>query len=464
MNEEIALDDWYERSWKREFPELSGDSSECAWIKNTQICVCVGDLTKEETDAVLVMNNNTLELKKGGQLNKHIDLAAGPYVQEECEHIISENGAQLPGNAVMTGAGSLPSKNIVHVIAYPGPPQILDLQLGVKTGLKLADERGLRSIALPAIGAGAMGLSLIDSARVLSRGILSFLECPPRTIRKIRIVLFEESLRSMFAQELKSEFAPIQALEGYSPLSVPCEDEDCIAGIIAPTGDAFSEGNTTPIATAEFRVYGRDRKCVTSAVNSLRGIFAKHCTVQRVTHKLVPRLIQSCWAWLRDVASKHDTDLKKEAHNSTIIVDGNSDDVALVVSCIWQEIGRLAENQNEIAKRKLMAQYVRWHYVILDREIAVNEKVSSTIEEALNNKSDGVALFMNNHTYKVDFKSMTVVSCGTKYQPLRLSRKLLTEAGRLTDLICFTLCVRDLNSMFPLFSCENLPSVDPVSL
>ncbi|KAJ7389377.1 Poly (ADP-ribose) polymerase [Desmophyllum pertusum] len=435
VDEEFPLVDYEEMSWKSavtELPQIEAvDSSECTWINSTQVRVCVGDLTKEEVDAVLIMNQDRLDLKKGGQLNKHIALTAGPSVQKECKRIIKENGAQLPGNAVLTDAGNLGCKNLLHIIAYPGKPQILDLQLGVKTGLQLADERGLGSVALPAIGAGQMGLSLADSARVLSGGILSFLERPPQNLRKIRIVLYDESLLSTFAQDVKNEFAPIKTLEEYSALSTARLDDDCLPEE-PPWDDALSERSSkAPSATtAEFRVYGKDKKSVTNTVNSLRGVFARHCTLQRVTHKLVPRLLQNCWAWLCDVASKQETDLKKETHNSTIIVGGNSDDVAMVVGCIWQKINRLAENQSEVEKRRLLAQYVRWHYVILDREIAFSEKLSSTIEEACNQRCQEVTLLMNNLNYKVDFNSMTVMSCCSKYPPLRLSRKLLNETGR----------------------------------
>ena len=133
----------------------------------------------------------------------------------------------------------------------------------------------------------------------------------------------------------------------------------------------------------------------------------KHLTVQRVTHKLVPSLFESSWTWLCGVASKHQTDLKNEVYN-TIVVSGNSGDVASVVGCFWQEISSLAENQNNLEKRKLMSYYVRWHYIILDKEIALTEKLSSTIEEACNQEKEGVTLYMDDHKYCVDFKLMTV--------------------------------------------------------
>lgn len=415
------------------------DSSECTWIQNTQIRVCVGDLTKEVVDAILITNKDNLDLTKGGQLNKHINLAAGPSVKKQCKLIINENGTQLPGNAVMTSAGNLPCKKIVHVIAYPGPPQILDLQLGVKYGLQLADERGMSSIALPTIGAGCMGLTPSNSAQVISGGILSFLERRPKNLREIKIVLYDDSLLPTFAQEVKNDFAPIKALQEYSLLSTERLDEECIPQVTNwNTGINGGRAKNPPVNTvnAEFRVYGKDRRTVTNAVNSLRSVFAKHVTVQRVTHKLVPRLFESSWKWLCEVASKHQTDLKNEAHNDTIMVAGNSDDVASVVGCIWQEINRLSENQNNLEKRKLMSQYVRWHYIILENEIALTEKLSSTIEEACRQEKEGVTLIMDDHKYCVDFKSMTVKElCCSKYPPLRLSRKILADVGKLTQFV-----------------------------
>ena len=441
MNEEILPVDGHENSPNNTLPEIpepmpleAVNSWECTWIKNTAIQICVGDLTKQSTDAVVIMNKDSLNLMKGGELNAQIALAAGPSVKEECQRIIAGSGAQLPGEAIITGAGNLPCKHLIHVISYPGPPQILDLQLGVKKGLQLADARGLVSISLPAIGAGGMRLSQVDSSRVLSGGILSFLERTPQSLREIKIVLYLESMLWTYSQEMRKEFVPIVTLEEYSPLSALWQDDYDKLPVLHHRLDAdktLSEGNTKkPPATAtQFRVYGKDRKSIMNTVNGLRTVFAKHCTVHRVTHKMVTQVTQCCWTSLSDVASQHDVELVIEAHDDAITVRGNSDDVSLVVARIWQEITRLSEQQSEAERRKLLAQYVRWHYVILDKEIGINEKVSATIEDACNRKSDGVSLFVKDCEYRVDFKAMTVLSSRSNYAPLRLSRRLLSESG-----------------------------------
>ena len=90
----------------------------------------------------------------------------------------------------------------------------------------------------------------------------------------------------------------------------------------------------------------------------------------------------------------------------------------------------LAEQQNDTERRKLLAQYVRWHYVILDREIAINENLSAVLEDAYNQKWDEVNLFVTDRKYTVDLKSMTVLSKRSSFPPLRLSRRLVSESGK----------------------------------
>ena len=420
-------------------PSLVAPSlEECIWIKNTHIRITVGDLIQQTTDAVLILNNERLCLNSGGVLNAQIARFAGAGLKEECKRIIERSGPQLPGEALITGSGNLPFKHLVHVINYPGSPQILDLQLSVKRGLQLADAHGLSSIALPAIGAGSMGLSFQESARVLSGGILSFLERPPQFLREIKIILFLESMLWTYSQEIKTQFVPFINLEEYSPLSSFVQGQDPIPTVLQYSNPPPSLDNSldnrnpkAPVSTTEFRVYGKDKKNIMATINSLRTVYAKHRAAQRVSHKLVPQVTRYCWPLLSTLASQYDADLiTEDSNSSTITVCGNSEDVSFVVGRIWEEITRLAEQQNDTEKRKLLAHYVRWHYIILDKEIGFNDELSAIIEDARNRKCEGVNLLVNDCEYRVDFNSMTVLYSQSNYPPLPLCRRTSAEAGR----------------------------------
>ena len=98
------------------------------------------------------------------------------------------------------------------------------------------------------------------------------------------------------------------------------------------------------------------------------------------------QVTQYCWPLLSTLASQNDVDLiTEDSNSSTITVCGNSEDVSFVVGRIWEEITRLAEQQNDIERRKLLAHYVRWHYIILDNEFGFNDASS-----ALSSKMPGI--------------------------------------------------------------------------
>ena len=405
---------------------------ECIWIKNTHIWITVGDLIQQTTDAVLILNNQRLCLKKGGVLNAQIARFAGAGLKEECNRIVERSGPQPPGDALITGSGNLPFKHLVHVINYPGSPPILDLQMGVRQGLQLADAHGLSSIALPAIGAGSMGLSFQESAQVLSGGILSFLDRPPQFLREIKIVLYFESMLWTYSTEIKAQFVNCINLEEYSPLS------DTIPTVLQYSNSPPSLENSldnrnlkAPVSITEFRVYGKDKKNIMATIDGLRTAYAEQRAAQGISHKLVPQVTQYCWPLLSTLASQNDVDLiTEDSNSSTITVCGNSEDVSFVVGRIWEEITRLAEQQNDIERRKLLAYYVRWHYIILDKEIGFNDEISAIIEDARNRKCEGVNLLVNDCEYRVDFNSMTVLYSRSNYPPLRLCRRTSAEAGR----------------------------------
>lgn len=123
-----------------------------------------GDITQEEVD--VIVNAANTGLKGGGGVDGAIHRAAGSSVMEECRRI----GGCRTGEAVITGAGRLKAKKIIHT---PGP-----VWHGGKSGeaellrscyaasFRLAAEHSLRSIAFPAISTGVYGYPVEAAARI----------------------------------------------------------------------------------------------------------------------------------------------------------------------------------------------------------------------------------------------------------------------------------------------------------
>jgi O-acetyl-ADP-ribose deacetylase (regulator of RNase III) len=135
-----------------------------------KITIKQGDITREEVD-VLVNAANT-GLRGGGGVDGAIHRAAGPSVKKECRRL----GGCKTGEAVITGAGNLKAKNIIHT---PGPvwkggnkgePE--QLRNSYSNSFSLAKKNGFKSIAFPSISTGIYGYPLEKASKIaLEEGI-----------------------------------------------------------------------------------------------------------------------------------------------------------------------------------------------------------------------------------------------------------------------------------------------------
>src|SRR5262245_20128901 len=132
------------------------------------------DLTALPVDAIVNAANESLQL--GGGVAGAIRLRGGPSIQEECDRI----GHCDTGDAVVTGAGHLRSRWIIHAV---GPVwrggqfgEEMLLASAILAALKRADEVGAKSVAVPAISTGVYGFPLDQAAEISVAAACSFAE------------------------------------------------------------------------------------------------------------------------------------------------------------------------------------------------------------------------------------------------------------------------------------------------
>ncbi|NXH79319.1 PAR14 polymerase, partial [Hydrobates tethys] len=175
------------------------------------IAVYKADLCTHPVDVVVNASNE--DLKHIGGLAQALLKAAGPELQQECDELVRRNGNLQPGCAVITGAGKLPCKNVIHAV---GPRWRKDdaekcvylLRKTVKKSLQLADTFNHRSIALPAISGGIFGFplelctySIVSSIKETleeSMGDSSLKEVHLVDIAQNNIEAFSKALREVF--------------------------------------------------------------------------------------------------------------------------------------------------------------------------------------------------------------------------------------------------------------------------
>ena len=170
-------------------------------LDQTQLELVEGDITELDVDAVVNAANEHLQL--GAGVAGAIRAKGGPSIQEECNRI----GGTPVGTAVMTGAGHLRAKRVIHAVG----PQMGEgeedkkLASAIRAALALADRRGLKSIALPAISTGIFGFPIERAARVMLTEIQRFLQGGTK-LERVVICLWGEEAFGVFKRELRRGF------------------------------------------------------------------------------------------------------------------------------------------------------------------------------------------------------------------------------------------------------------------
>jgi len=152
-----------------------------------------GDITEEHVDAIVNAANSRLVL--GAGVAGAIRQKGGPQIQAECDAI----GPIEVGGAAVTTAGNLPARWVIHAAGMPpgGSATEATVHASVRRSLELAREKGCRTIAIPAIGAGIGGFPVQRCAEVLLSEAKDHLS-GETTLEEIRFVLFGEPTYRIF--------------------------------------------------------------------------------------------------------------------------------------------------------------------------------------------------------------------------------------------------------------------------
>ena len=167
--------------------------------------VVTGDLLKEPVDAIVNAANS--HLAHGGGVAAAIARAAGSALEEDGDRIVAERGEVPAGEAVVTTAGRLPFKGVIHAV---GPHQGLGreeerLVQALQAAFLRAHERGWASVSFPAVSSGIFAVPLDVCARAYVRAVRGFFAAHPDTsLQTVRLCLFDGPLAALVKAELSS--------------------------------------------------------------------------------------------------------------------------------------------------------------------------------------------------------------------------------------------------------------------
>lgn len=167
-------------------------------VKGKKIRLMQGDLTELAVDAIVNAANTALVL--GGGVAGAIRMKGGPSIQEECNRI----GGTTVGQAVTTGAGKLKAHYVIHAAGprYGEGNDEEKLHNATVNSLKRGTEKGMLSLAFPAISTGIFGFPKDRCADIMLNATRSFLETEETSLQEVIFCLWSKDDLDLFARTL----------------------------------------------------------------------------------------------------------------------------------------------------------------------------------------------------------------------------------------------------------------------
>jgi len=163
-------------------------------LKDTEIKVIRGDITELKVEAIVNAANNKLVM--GGGVAGAIKKKGGKIIEEEA---IGKAPIEV-GEAVYTGAGTLPAKYVIHAatMGMDFKTDEVKVRASCKNALKVAKELKLKSLGFVALGCGVGGFPLLASAKIMTQEVYRYIRAGESSLKEISFCLYDKKAYEVF--------------------------------------------------------------------------------------------------------------------------------------------------------------------------------------------------------------------------------------------------------------------------
>ena len=171
----------------------------------TRVEAIQGDITTLDVDVIVNAANSSL--MGGGGVDGAIHRAGGPVILEECMAIVARNGELPTGEAVITTAGRLPARHVIHTVgpiwdSVPEGEAITLLASCYRNSLDLARGEGSRSVAFPNISTGVYRFPKELAATTAIDAVRDWVGSNPGLVDTVMFVCFDDENLQLYQARL----------------------------------------------------------------------------------------------------------------------------------------------------------------------------------------------------------------------------------------------------------------------
>lgn len=171
-------------------------------IGSCKLDLVQGDITQQPTDAIVNAANS--RLAGGGGVDGAIHRGGGPSIMAETREKYPQGCPT--GEAVVTGAGTLPAQYVIHTVGpvwsggKQGEPGLL--ASAYRRSLEVAVDNHCASVSFPSLSTGAYGYPIDLAAQTALRAVMIFLR-ERKQPELVRFVLFDQATLDVFERTLQ---------------------------------------------------------------------------------------------------------------------------------------------------------------------------------------------------------------------------------------------------------------------
>ena len=375
------------------------NSSEVTWWRKVE--VAQGNLTRERADAIVNIIGKDMDLYRAVELSKALAKDGGEQVIEECRRL----GQQPGGSALMTSGGNLSARHIIHLVPYSSDKQ--HLQSGLGKCLRLASSKGLKSIAVPAIGTGAYHMAAADSAQLTFQALRS-VRGSCASFPRIRIVIYQQDMLGAFTQEhqrvMQLQKPDLPDSANTAPTGKPKLAKKF-------SGKKTKKRPSVTLSSSEWTVHiivtGTNEIAVSGALESLKTGFSEACTSQKISNECVSQPSDKQVTFLLQNSKMRDVELKIEPSRNRLEVRGEAKDVTVIIGEIWRELNERLKRARAREHAKLLSGHVEWCYVLYGTTRRFSSTKNVKIEKAYNKKWPSVTIDIRGDKFQLNLKNNT---------------------------------------------------------
>ncbi|XP_074450148.1 protein mono-ADP-ribosyltransferase PARP14-like isoform X2 [Larus michahellis] len=354
--------------------------------------VAEGDITKEEADVIVNITNQTFSLKAG--VSKAILNGAGKAVEDEC----AQRASQQNKSYIITQAGKLPCKNIIHCVAQD------DIKMLVTEVLKECAFQQYTSVIFPAIGTGQAGRDPAVVADNMIDAVTDFARSNSApSVKTVKVVIFQPHLLSVFHKSMQKRENPAKTAS---------------KSLISKLTSFWSSEKPSPkvktkatlekkIDLAVVQICGENKKKVEEAENWLKSAILKEQFQREITDEFISHFGEAESEELRDLQKK----LKIALHlgSNCVRISGVEKDVWIAYSNVQEMIHRVKAAKQEEIRAELFQNLIEWKYLGKDSYVPFDSLTNMRLESAFMGKQKSVSVVIDKKKYSVNINDKYAV-------------------------------------------------------